>query len=81
VAAESLDGLPGNGHPQTDPSGIAVARPFQAKERLEHRFALIGGDSRAVVDHPDYQRTAAVGQFHPGGAGIAQGVIDQIVQA
>ncbi|MNV32679.1 hypothetical protein D3C71_1240220 [compost metagenome] len=81
MPAQALSRLTGNGHPQTNAPRISITRTFQTEERFKHRFALFRRDPRSVVDDPDDQLFAMVFQRYQRLSGIAQGIVQQVVDA
>src|SRR4051812_18172280 len=46
--------------PEAAAAGVAIARGFQAIERLKHALQLFFGNARPVIANPDYQRATVL---------------------
>jgi hypothetical protein len=61
-------------------AGAAARALRKADERLEDPFALIHGDSGAVVGHRDCGAARGLGGFNDDGVGDRCRVVDQVPQ-
>ncbi len=75
-----LDHLSCDRQAQSASARIAIARPVEAKKRLEYGFPFVGRDAWPVIVHPHDKSGAIAGQGNIASAAMGKRIVDQVAE-